>query len=81
MSVLNRVISLLLSAVAVFVLLSVLGFVVYAGIFIFLGVVLYLLVVTVKDEFFKQKNKQRIETSRIIDMGEVEIIPPEKTKR
>lgn len=79
--ILNKIISLLLTAGAVFVVLALLGFVLYAGIFIFLGVVLYLLIVTIKDEFFKRKYRRKIEDSRVIDMGEVEIILPEKNKK
>lgn len=77
----NRIISLLLTAGAVFVVLALLGFVLYAGIFIFLGVVIYLLIMTIKDEFFKPKCRQKIEDYRVIEMGEVEIIPPEKNKK
>ena len=61
--------------------LALLGFVLYAGIFIFLGVVIYLLIMTIKDEFFKSKCRRKLEDSRIIEMGEVEIIPPEKDKK
>ena len=61
--------------------LALLGFVLYAGIFIFLGVVIYLLIMTIKDEFFKSKCRRNLEDSRIIEMGEVEIIPPEKDKK
>ena len=77
----NKIVSLLLTAGAVFVVLALLGFVLYAGIFIFLGVVIYLLIMTIKDEFFKPKCRGKIEDSRIIEMGEVEIIPPEKDKK
>ena len=77
----NKIISLLLTAGAVFVVLALLGFVIYAGIFIFLGVVIYLLIMTVKDEFFKPRCRRKLEDSRIIEMGEVEIIPPEKNKK
>ena len=78
---LNRIVSLLLTVLAVFIVLALFGFVLYAGIFIFLGVVLYLLVMTIKDEFFKCRHKQKIEAPKVIDMGEVEIIPPQKNKR
>ena len=61
--------------------LALLGFVLYAGIFIFLGVVIYLLIMTIKDELFKPKCRRKLEDSRIIEMGEVEIIPPEKDKK
>lgn len=71
----------MLTAGAVFVVLALLGFVLYAGIFIFLGVVIYLLIMTIKDEFFKSKCRRKLEDSRIIEMGEVEIIPPEKDKK
>ena len=77
----NKIVSLLLTAGAVFVVLALLGFVLYAGIFIFLGVVIYLLIMTIKDEFFKSKCRRKLEDSRIIEMGEVEIIPPEKDKK
>lgn len=71
----------MLTAGAVFVVLALLGFVLYAGMFIFLGVVIYLLIMTIKDEFFKPKCRRKLEDSRIIEMGEVEIIPPEKDKK
>lgn len=77
----NKIVSLLLTAGAVFVVLALLGFVLYAGMFIFLGVVIYLLIMTIKDEFFKPKCRRKLEDSRIIEMGEVEIIPPEKDKK
>ena len=79
--ILNRIVSLLLSAVVVFVVLALFGFVLYAGIFIFLGIVLYLLLVAIRDEFFKCKSKRKIRAHKIIEMGEVEIIPPQKTKK
>jgi len=76
--ILNRIVSLLLTAVVVFIALSLLGVIIYAGIFIFLGIIFYMLVITIKNEFCKHKCKRKIDVSRVIDMGEVEIIIPNK---
>ena len=81
MNVVNRIISLLLTAIMIFVVLSILGFVFYAGLFIFLGIVLYLMIATIKEELFKRRARKMIDTPKVIDMGEVEIILPQKDKK
>ena len=76
----RRVASLLFTAAAILVFLMLLGVAVYIGVFAFLAIAIYFLVVGIKDEFFKKHHKPRNGDenyeSGVIDMGEVEIISP-----
>ena len=81
MRILNRLISLLITAGAVVVFLFLFGFIIYAGIFIFLFLGMYMLISYIRHKFIWHKYQKENEEPQIIRMGEVEIIPPQKTKR